>query len=127
MKYIRTVNGVYDIDNASKYLTICNTEQEFDNLSKKNSKCFYINTDKKVVCSKQNGQLIVTPYIKSADTIKELCDEFVSRERIICKSRLKQTCEMLLTEKADIYGAIWTDKGLIYVAKINGKGELELL
>ena len=26
-----------------------------------------------------------------------------------------------------IYGAIWTDKGLIYVAKMNEKGELELL
>ena len=25
------------------------------------------------------------------------------------------------------YGAIWTDKGLIYVAKMNDKGELELL
>ena len=25
------------------------------------------------------------------------------------------------------YGAIWTDKGLIYVAKINEKRELELL
>lgn len=28
---------------------------------------------------------------------------------------------------AQIYGAIWTDKGLIYVAKMNDKGELELL
>ena len=27
----------------------------------------------------------------------------------------------------EIYGAIWTDKGLIYVAKMNDKGELELL
>jgi hypothetical protein len=26
-----------------------------------------------------------------------------------------------------LYGAIWTDKGLIYVAKMNEKGELELL
>ena len=31
-------------------------------------------------------------------------------------------------EKGDnVYGAIWTDKGLIYVAKMNDKGELELL
>ena len=27
----------------------------------------------------------------------------------------------------DLFGAIWTDKGLIYVAKMNEKGELELL
>ena len=26
-----------------------------------------------------------------------------------------------------IYGAIWTNKGLIYVAEMNDKGELELL
>ena len=33
--------------------------------------------------------------------------------RDICSDRLR--------------GAIWTDKGLIYVAKMNDKGELELL
>ena len=27
----------------------------------------------------------------------------------------------------EIYGAIWTDKGLIYVAKMNDKGELCLI
>lgn len=27
----------------------------------------------------------------------------------------------------ELYGAIWTNKGLIYVAKMNDKGELELL
>ena len=26
-----------------------------------------------------------------------------------------------------VYGAIWTSKGLIYVAKMNDKGELELI
>lgn len=26
-----------------------------------------------------------------------------------------------------VYGAIWTEKGLIYIAKMNEKGELELL
>ena len=29
--------------------------------------------------------------------------------------------------KYNIYGAIWTDKGLIYVAKMNDKGDLELI
>ena len=27
-------------------------------------------------------------------------------------------------EEYEIYGAIWTDKGLIYVAKMNEKGEI---
>ena len=30
-------------------------------------------------------------------------------------------------EKVVVYGSIWTDKGLIYVAKMNDKGELELI
>ncbi len=29
--------------------------------------------------------------------------------------------------KTSIYGCIWTSKGLIYVAKMNDKGELELI
>lgn len=63
--------------------------------------------------------------IKQADTIEELCDEFVVEDKdefaIFHNSKLaKQT-------KGIVYGAIWTDKGLIYVAKMNEKGELELL
>ena len=87
--------------------------------------------------------------LKQADTIKELCDEFVDT------SELKTTntggwlydefdsdnkCLVYYAEDerrtiplnefddlSKIYGAIWTDKGLIYVAKMNEKGELELL
>ena len=33
----------------------------------------------------------------------------------------------MLTQDFEAYGAIWTDKGLIYVAKLNDKGELEIL
>lgn len=74
--------------------------------------------------------------IKQADTIEELCDEFV------CGDNYKEHCvlsherfdesywkERLLDgdKTVSIYGAIWTDKGLIYAAKMNDKGELELL
>lgn len=38
----------------------------------------------------------------------------------------KNYLDALATQK-EVYGAIWTDKGLIYVAKMNDKGELELL
>lgn len=68
-----------------------------------------------------------------ADTIEELCDEFV----IIFPDGTWQTYKMFYAIKACLemdyyngckyYGAIWTDKGLIYVAKMNEKGELELL
>ncbi len=74
---------------------------------------------------------------KQANTIEELCDEIVviteygnktHREVfsidkysvIIAKSYLK------LKTPHKIYYAIWTNKGLIYVAKMNDEGVLEL-
>lgn len=66
--------------------------------------------------------------IKQADTIEKLCDEFVAIVSV-CKAVFtnyalaKESCYL----PPIIYGAIWTDKGLIYVAKMNDKGELELL
>lgn len=74
-----------------------------------------------------------------ADTIEKLCDEFVlhtldgKEQHFISQGHL----EDILSNKninlkdylscREIYGAIWTDKGLIYIAKMNDKGELELL
>ena len=73
--------------------------------------------------------------LKQADAIEELCDEFVSTYKaweypIITK--VKQANIFYIKECAKrgeqvIYGAIWTDKGLIYVAKMNEKGELVLI
>ena len=72
---------------------------------------------------------------KVADTIEELCDEFVwanygSGYLYKSFSRVKYAYyhePLSMDGKGDIYGAIWTGKGLIYVAKMNEKGELELL
>ena len=61
--------------------------------------------------------------LKQADTIEELCDEFVYRKIVCPKIKCFEGCE----NKQEIYGAIWTDKGLIYVAKMNSEGVLELL
>ena len=85
-------------------------------------------------------KLIETPTLKVADTIEELCDEFVSiipylpplLEREFWNDELNRRKyhsfrEYVLEEKGILFGAIWTDKGLIYVAKMNDKGELELL
>ena len=65
---------------------------------------------------------------KQVDTIEELCDEFV----LINKKDKMHFIDVLSPDLYDcknfvIYGAIWTDKGLIYVAKMNSKGELKLL
>lgn len=64
--------------------------------------------------------------LKQADTIEKLCDRFVviyeNEEPVPYKNYL----DALETQK-EVYGAIWTDKGLIFVAKMNNKGVLELL
>ena len=67
--------------------------------------------------------------IKVANTIEELCDEFVSvYERYQDHwDNLEECLRLCWDGGAEIYGAIWTDKGLIYVAKMNDKGKLELI
>lgn len=74
--------------------------------------------------------------IKQADTIEELCDEFVvlgvyKTNKGVPFNSLSETLNYLDEhrdwEQLTIYGAIWTEWGLKYVAKMNEKGELELL
>ena len=70
--------------------------------------------------------------IKQADTIEELCDEFVyvgEKGNVVLGMSYMQIEDVKKynVNNNKIYGAIWTDKGLIYVAKMNDKGELELL
>ena len=117
MKYIRTKSG--------KIEEHWNTGGDLDN-----------ETHKSLLNFVQDNIEIV----KVADTIEELCDLFV----MFCpnahrrKIRVYETMYSIsLYFKRDkrwngnmvdkVYGAIWTDKGLIYVAKMNSKGELELL
>ena len=71
--------------------------------------------------------------LNSADTIEELCDVAILNHTICVDMEYsgadfhKAKVLSKLFPKAKCYGAIWTDKGLIYVAKMNEKGELELL
>lgn len=73
---------------------------------------------------------------KQADTIEELCDEFVF-EGVDGKPFVCDNFSELIYwfnhskeqqyKTRNCYGAIWTNKGLIYVSKMNDKGEFELL
>ena len=83
--------------------------------------------------------------IRKSENLEELCDEFVglvkskSNDFVIMRvmaHSLKELKESLKTELNGkiyqshydiVYGAIWCSKGLIYVAKMNDKGELELI
>ena len=70
--------------------------------------------------------------LKQADTIEELCDGFVIKwsNGTYCKTIMDSLDQAKYWLKQDnnatIYGAIFTDKGIIFVAKPNEKGELEL-
>ena len=97
MRYIRTKDNIYEISMAKEY--------GIDDLA-----------------------------LKTADTIEELCDEFVYKNYFSFQDKPMlypdewDYKELLKTEpNVIVYGAIWTDKGLIYVAKMNEKGELEIL
>ena len=113
MKYIRTKDGkVIDLT-------------RYDNKTSPVGKAFGLITliDKKRIC---DLEIFEKDIINQADTIEELCDEFV------CEWNVYPALCLLLKrvpkdKQKNIYGAIWTDKGLIYVAKMNDKGELELL
>lgn len=73
--------------------------------------------------------------IKESNSIEELCDEFVFIDEFFQrKHRLAYSLENALArckyhdvDITTLRGAIWTNEGLIYVAKINEKGGLELL
>ena len=72
--------------------------------------------------------------IKVADTIEELCDEFVIIDDLdrgintLWHTKVFSLEEIRkMVKYNEIYAAIWTEWGLKYVAKMNEKGELELL
>ena len=108
MKYIRTKDGVYDTTKGLYTPSI---------------KMFAIGT--KTIYENQ--------IIAQADTIEELCDEFVlvNKTKEIIDHRLVYDIDFskdkFVLNKYEVFGAIWTDKGLIYVAKMNEKGELVLI
>lgn len=107
MKYIRLKNKIVKVD-------------------AEDSECYYFNKLKKFVY-KDEGY-------KTADTIEELCDVFVivkDSEGIEFWKNFKllknHSHHIIENDFDNIYGAIWTDKGLIYVAKLNKEGGFELL
>lgn len=78
------------------------------------------------------GNVYADEVISQADTLEELYDEFVieyENGHHIVYDELEWAKDKALRSgnKYIIYGAIWTDKGLKYIAKMNSKGELELL
>ena len=108
--FIRTKNGIYELTDSGN---VC-----YPKLITKGNKIKLVKFVRK------------TTVIKQAETIAELVDEFVCVDNLDNHTSVG-TCYPktfhMLRKGYQVYGAIWTDKGLIYVAKMNEKGELELL
>ena len=115
MKYIRTKDGIYEYTYHSK---------AFDGV--------YTTT------MGVNHLILYKEIVKESDTIEELCDCFIKIKRksgckpFILKHDFRDLPilkeQKIKYPESDVYGAIHIEnKGLIYVAKMNEKGELELL
>jgi hypothetical protein len=136
MKYIRTKDGrIIKFDTSDVEEEIAGIKYDILGFRLKTTMQFY-NLQKEDI-------------VKIADTIEELCDEFCleqplqdiehiwflnsaeNHKEFIQRYNQSKWCEKLTSgwqkEAINGYGAIYTDKGLIYVAKLNEKGEWELL
>lgn len=125
--YIRTKDGrIIDttkIATGSKYMDFATNDESFREIFK-------------------------TEPLSKSENIEELCDEFVidnwkeKGKPVYCFKYVKETNSAYCIDETGylilylpqmlecgciIKGAIYTDKGLIYVAKMNDKGELELI
>lgn len=113
--YVRTKDGVYE--NANPY---------------------FIEDNKLYMCWDYPADIeadFLGDIIAQSETIEELCDEFVIEffaSEVLVQVRYAEFQwaeeEFESDKKETLYGAIRVaGKGLIYVAKMNDKGELELL
>ena len=107
MKYIRTKNRIYKVESET-----CHKQG------------YYIDRYEEDVILKEQ-------VIKQSENLEELCDRFVvidkETKEVMNIVSFLEYAKLWSSCKYNIYGAIWTDKGLIYVAKMNNEGDLELI
>ena len=121
MKYIKTEDGIYEIN----WFDADNFGDEKGDI---HSNCEIINEADTI--EKLCDEFVDTSELKTTNTGGWLYDEFDSDNKCLIYYAEDERRTIPLNEFDDlskIYGAIWTDKGLIYVAKMNSNGELELL
>ena len=144
MKYIRTKDGrIYDLESKEVSSWEYINEELANNVYREKEAfyCIYYYDENKAPYLETDGKgghsmdsIGESEILKQADTIEKLCDEFhieyfsldkkLSYVRFYDFEIAKQNNE----DNDEIYGAIHIKgKGLIYVAKMNDKGELELL
>lgn len=113
MKYLRTQTTIYEVEGENEKVYLVKAKKDENNIYSKSK--------------------INTFVVAVSDKLEDLCDEFV-----IIRERFKPITLINLEQvrlnrgrygftNSKVYGAIWTDKGLIYVAEMNSEGELKLL
>ena len=107
MKYIRTKNRIYKVESET-----CNKQG------------YYIDRyEEDVILKKQ--------VIKQSENIEELCDRFVVMDKetkeVMNIVSFLEYAKLWSYCKYNIYGAVWCEWGLKYVAKMNDKGDLALI
>lgn len=137
MKYIRTKDGIIDLDakgissyeiiDDEKAINEYGVESGFINIYYYDDRGMFTEYDDKG--GRSMNSAFLKDILKQADTVEELCDEFVyikGNRKIIY--RTYDICPKYDYEYQDeLYGAIWCKWGLKYVAKMNKEGEFELL
>ena len=114
MSYIRTKNNIYEEYAREKRPDGC-------------------------VITTSGARVPFTAILRESDTIEKLCDHLVVIEKESSFSPHIQYRflgnlfidhsydEKFQQNKLIVYGAIWTNRGLTYVARMNDDGELKLL
>ena len=105
--YIRTKDGIYKVESET-----CHKQGYFID-----------RYEEDVILKKQ--------VIKQSENLEELCDRFVvidkETKEVVNIGSCLEYAKIWAYCKYNIYGAIWTDKGLIYVARMNDKGKFVLI
>ena len=88
-------------------------------------------------CDKQGyyigdyGVILKYQVIKQSENLEELCDRFVVMDKetkeVMNIVSFLEYAKLWSSCKYNIYGAVWCEWGLKYVARINDKCELELI
>ena len=110
MSYIRTKNRIYKVESET-----CHKQG------------YYIDRyEEDVILKKQ--------VIKKSENLEELCDEFILEEKmreVIYHHKSTKFDDFktiaILNERYTLYGAVWCEWGLKYVAKLDDKGDFELI
>lgn len=77
-------------------------------------------------------EIFKTEPLAKSESLEELCDEFIydygkDKDRFKNDKLALKILKANNNDKVNIYGCIWCEFGLKYIAKLNSKGELELL